>query len=346
MKKIDIIGWYSRKNVGDDAFELVLSNWFRGFDVRFVTPTERTRDSADLVILGGGAVASEYYLNRIQGSAPLVALGVDIEWPKEAQLLLDASCSRIVFRSKEDVETYETLWGAANLAGELNAEYCPDLAFALAPTGKDVVSKYKLSPTRGTIGVFATDYVMPSRGRDLYFYGPRADQFCQGLARTLDRLAEISEVILLPSSTGIPGDDRRVNMHIASFMEHTPTIVTDYLSPHDMIDFIAGCTATMCMRYHAHIFSIIAGTPFVNIEYTKKSRTLLSEYQPLITRPIAAISRKNTGYFDFDNAYDATVVALLAGRKRSEFEISRGYAEKCAIQGEAVKEMVLSGWLR
>lgn len=350
MKKIDILGWYNRNNIGDDAFQQVLGSWFADHDVRFVTPPQETRKDADLVILGGGAVVSQFYLERIQhfredGSAiPVIALGVDVEYPQEIDLLMRYGVDKVVFRSQEDV----ALWNgkAEDCLMMDEAIYTPDLAFDLTVRGKPILPTFKKTDKR-TVAVFATDYVMPSANRDLYFFGPRADQFAHGMAGVLDRMTEKCEIILMPCSTGQTGNDKRINLHIASFMKHPPVIVEQQLEPSTMIDFIADCTAVMSMRYHPHIFSLIAGTPCVSVEFTKKVRTILSEYGQHTKRPLVAVTRngdecgEQRGFFNFDHAFDVLNEAVRVGTDRSEEAVSKAYAAECRKSTDLIRELIL-----
>lgn len=352
MKKIDILGWYNRANIGDDAFQQVLGGWFADHDVQFITPPQETRKDADLVILGGGAVVSEYYLERIHhtrtdGRAiPVIALGVDVEYPQEIDLLVNSGIDKVFFRSLEDVALFNST--VEDMPMVEQARFTPDLVFDLTVRGKPILPSYKKTDKR-TVAVFATDYVMPSSNRDLYFFGPRADQFAQGLAGVLDKMTEKCEIILMPCSTGQTGNDRRVNLHIASFMRKPPVIVEEQFEPSTMIDFIADCTATMCMRYHAHIFSLIAGTPFVSIEYTKKARTIMGEYQPRVSRPLLGVSRiaegEKVGFFNFDETYDALNEAVRVGTSREEEATSKAFATECRKGTNSIRELILKDWL-
>lgn len=340
--KIDILGWYNRQNIGDDAFQAVFSKWFAGHNPRFVTPPHFTRPYAELVILGGGAVASDYYLERIHlGSCPLIALGIDLEWEAEARKLVNSGFNLISLRDRQDVDLLRSLRPGGLL---LPVDYCPDLAFALTPTGEDVLSRYRRTDKRA-IAVCATDYVMPSRTRDLYHCGPRADQFCDGLGKLLDKLSEKAEIFLLPCSTGEGGNDRRVNLHIASFMQKRPTIVEDQLTPVEMIDFMAPCALTICQRFHAHVFSVIAGTPFVNIEFTKKARNLVREYQTGTARQVIGIARQPDGFFNFDHAEEVCLAALRAGSQGEEFNYASAFAGMCRKAVESLRQHVLSGYV-
>lgn len=349
MKKIDILGWYNRENVGDNAFQTVLSRWFCDHDVRFVTPPQHTRSDADLVILGGGAVASQYYLNQITPTPTgnVIALGVDTEWESELSLLRNAGLKFIAFRSREDYVDFH--------GGKLDVEppapntvvHCPDLAFSLTPTGTPVLDRYRKYPKRRAVGVFLTDYVMPSHSRDLYYFGPRADQFAQGLAGALDRIAEKCEVVLVPCSVGETGNDRRINLHVAAFMRHRPTIIEDPLPPEDAIDLIADCTAVVAMRYHSHIFSLVAGTPFASVDFTKKASTILKDYSVIlndakVSRDMTAVRRKEDKFFDFDATVQRIDAAIDAGTRDTERAISLAYARQCREEVATLQNVVLS----
>lgn len=346
-KKVDVLGWYGRHNVGDDAFYLMFSGALRGHDVHFITPPNKTRSDADLVILGGGAVANSYYLNCI---TPLthgkcLALGIDVEWEKEAEALFSYGFDHVVFRDKSDYVLYVRDVEQKCAVDVDVVSYCPDLAFSLKHLPNTFVPRYRKTDKLRAIAVMATDYVMPARDRDLYYCGPRADQFAQGLGAVLDKLSEKVEVILLPCSTGEYGDDRRINYHIASFMRHPPTIVTDRLGPKQMIDTISTCQATVCMRFHAHVFSLIAGVPFASIEFTKKARTLVADFQTKTNRPLTAVIKKEDGFFDFDYALENINSALDAGTRNTERTLSLDYVQSCRERVDTMMEQVLRRYL-
>lgn len=266
--KISVVGWYGMNNVGDDAFQVVLSELLSAHQVEFVRPPQ-TCDSPDLVILGGGAVASPFYLKKLP-ECPRYALGIDIAYTSEIDLVAAANFREVYVRNSTDI---------LEMQEKLNCPVAsiPDLAFLLKPTGKDILGKYKKHPTQKTLGVLVTDYVNPAIDRSLINFGARADSFITIMAKELDKLAKDYEIMLIPCSTGGYGDDRRINLDLSAFMESRPTLIFDTLSPQDMIDLIAQLDVTICQRFHAHIFSIIAGTPFVSIDFTRKVNLLLAE---------------------------------------------------------------------
>lgn len=267
--KISTVGWYGKKNVGDEAFREVLGRFFSGHDVEFVTPPHRC-SASDVVVLGGGAVASPYYIDVLP-DLPRFAIGIDLAYESEADLLAAAQFRSIFVRTKSDAETLRSKVSCPVTA-------IPDLAFYLQPTNTDVLTRYKRHQGRKTVGVLVTDYVNPAIDRPHDKFATRAWNFIVKLAAELDALWEQGyEVMLIPCSTGGYGDDRRMNLDLAAFMKYEPTNILNTIEPQDMIDLIADCDFTICQRFHAHVFSIIAGTPFVSIEFTRKVKLLLEE---------------------------------------------------------------------
>jgi polysaccharide pyruvyl transferase WcaK-like protein len=275
--KITIVGWYGKKNVGDDAFKDVFEQMLKGHELTFVAPPDRCPPS-DLTILGGGAVTSPFYLEIVPRDRPLYAVGVDMAYESEIELIARMPFRAIYNRNVTDLPVMRSRL-------PFTAESIPDLAFYLKPSGKKILKTYKKHKDRKTIGVFATDYVNPAIDRSPEKFAKRAYSFHQNLARELDRLYGMGyEILLVPCSTGGYGDDRRVNLDIRAYMKYEPTIVMDALSPQATIDLIADLDCTICMRFHSHIFSMIAGTPFVSIDFTRKVKLLLEENDRLNLR--------------------------------------------------------------
>lgn len=287
--RISIVGWYGKKNVGDDAFQVVFSDFFKDHQVEFVTPPNRC-NNPDVVILGGGAVASPFYIDTLP-DCPRYAIGLDLAFDSEADLLGKAGFRKICVRTKKDVDL---------LLPKVNCpvQSIPDLAFYLKRTGKSILSKYKKTD-RPALGVLVTDYVNPAIDRNMPWVAQRALDFKVKLAKELDHLyMQGFEIILIPCSTGGYGDDRRINLDLAAFMEYEPVNILDTIGPQDMIDLVAECYRAICMRFHAHVFAMIAETPFASIEFTRKVNSLLEENQMLHCIG-GTYDKKST--FDFSN---------------------------------------------
>jgi polysaccharide pyruvyl transferase WcaK-like protein len=277
--RISCVGWHGKHNIGDDCFRIVLSDFFAGHEVEFVTPPNQC-SNPDIVVLGGGAVASPFYLNVLP-NCPRYALGIDLAYESEADLLVQANFREIFVRTQTD---------AAALKNKVRCPVgaIPDLAFFIDETSRP--------PKQKRIGVFATDYVLPAIDRPYLTFASKAMSFVLGLSKELDQLANDGhEIVLFPCSTGGYGNDLRVNLDIAAHMQKPPTIVMEALSPQQMIATMKELELAVCMRFHAHVFAVMAAVPFVSIEYTRKVKMFLQEHGML--HLTAATSNDN--FFDW-----------------------------------------------
>jgi polysaccharide pyruvyl transferase WcaK-like protein len=266
---IGVLGWYGKKNIGDDAFCGVIRDFFEANygmvsdDVRFYTPPNKPE--GDIIILGGGAVVAPFYLNLLPTNKPLYALGVSLEYESEANLIRHMPFKEIVVRQEADMPLLKDMPFKVTLA--------PDLAFWYKSPIKpayDIRSRH--------VGVLLTDYIKPAIDRPFDKFGERYQNFIIEMAAHLDALIEEGyHVILYPCSTGGYGDDRRINLDVKAFMKHEPVIHMNTFTPQQLIDHLAWCDFTVCMRFHAHIFSAIAKTPMISITFTRKVKGFINE---------------------------------------------------------------------
>jgi polysaccharide pyruvyl transferase WcaK-like protein len=270
--KISVVGWYGIGNIGDEAFKPAIERIFDGHELEFVRPPRRPRDP-DLVVLGGGAVVSPFYLTCLPERKRRYALGVDLAYESEIELLANGGFSGVMFRNRTDAARF-----AHRLA--VPTYSIPDLAFMIRPSGRPTLERFHPDGDSAgkKVAVCATDYVNPAIDRPVEEFGESAYSFAVSLAQELDQLTEQGwTVYLLCCSTGGYGDDRRMALQLKSFMEHPPVTILDSMEPQEMVDFIAEMDLSICMRFHSHIFSTIAGTPFVSIEFTRKVKVYLEE---------------------------------------------------------------------
>jgi polysaccharide pyruvyl transferase WcaK-like protein len=285
--RISIVGWYGKKNVGDECFRHVLSDFFSGHEIEFVTPPSIC-SKPDVVILGGGAVASPFYLNNLPLDVPRYAIGIDMAYESEIDLLEKAQFKEIIVRNHTDLNSMRNKLSCPT-------HWFPDLAFYLKQEG-DIVDHFKRHKQKKTLGVFATDYINPAIDRPVSKFADRAWSFKIKLAAKLDQLSEGYEIMLIPCSTGGYGDDRRINLDLAAFMKNEPTNVMETLNPQEMINLTGGLDAAICMRFHAHIFCMITQTPFVSIGLTRKVNLFLKEHK--LTNLVAGTLQENEFCFD------------------------------------------------
>ena len=93
MKKILVVGYYYRHNLGDDVFEHVLTKYFQNnwetYEYRFVTIDDlhKIPKNTALVIFGGGDLVNDYFIHKIDKfiknkTCPWYAVSIGIPYPK------------------------------------------------------------------------------------------------------------------------------------------------------------------------------------------------------------------------------------------------------------------------
>ncbi len=334
--KINIVGWYNRKNIGDEAFKPAINHIFSQHELEYITPP-KNHTNPDIVVLGGGAVASPFYLKKLPTGCKRYALGIDLAYESESDILAEAKFDGIFIRNQTDVRK----WGS-----KFNCPIhsMPDLSFFLKPSGADVIKKCNIENTPGKkkIAVFPTDYVNPAIDRSSKEFGNKAYSFAENMASELDKLHRAGwEVYVMCCSTGGYGDDRRMALQLAAFTKYPPIVVLDTFAPQDMIDFIAQMDAAICQRFHSHLFSVIAGTPLVSIEYTRKVRVFLDE---LGIRDEVTAAKFNGEVFDTSRMQTAIENAM---NKASDFSLQfRSQADRNWKELIDVKKVIQQEWLQ
>jgi polysaccharide pyruvyl transferase WcaK-like protein len=261
---IDIVGWHNKKNVGDEAFKLGFETIFQKHKLNYCTPPE-IADRGDAVVLGGGAVVSPFYLESIpKDERQLYAIGISLEYESEADLLKSRKFKAVFIRDDSDSHVLKRKLHCPVIS-------MPDMAF-FHRCYNNIVNEPK------KIAILLTDYINPAIDRPYEKFGHIAFDFHKKMAQTCDELIHKGwKITFVPCSTGGYGDDRRAAMDVMSFMKNYDQVtnILDTLTPEETIEIISQQELTISMRFHAHIFSIIAGTPFVSIGNTRKVNLLL-----------------------------------------------------------------------
>lgn len=230
--KINIVGWYGAKNLGDESFREVFLRQMWQHELSFSALPQL---DADAIILGGGGVVTEGYLTGLHTyTKPLYALGVDIAvngkwWNK----LRSLPFQRLYVRSKEYV-------GIASATAS-NIEYCPDLAFSLYEP-RQLLSKRKLGINVSYELTGGIDH----------------------LAKTINTLKrDFDEIVFIVLYTG-KNLDIEMAKRVAAECQCDCSIVTP-TTPLEALRIMADMSFILSMRFHGIIFSTILGIPFLSL---------------------------------------------------------------------------------
>jgi polysaccharide pyruvyl transferase WcaK-like protein len=272
-----ILGYFGNNNAGDDAFA---DFWHR----RIGIPCDRIR--ADLsshapirnVILGGGAVINNYFIQRLpRAFDQLHLIGVSFPYGDEDLDILASVRSRIgrvVLRSKRDFEL-------ALSRGLDQAEYAPDLVFGHTFHPAHVkyiehLNQYAALPIsnplkeKNLLILLSGDYYFSDSSAHFF----ECELFKARLATALDELAQYYNLIFLPFSVWHSARDYIFAGEVIMKMKMRESclLVDRYLGPDALFSVIKHLEGfVISMKYHGLIFAAHAGIPFLNIGKARKN---------------------------------------------------------------------------
>lgn len=314
MLNVIVIGYYDRGNLGDDMFNYALQKYvLRGLtfgeeivNTRFVNIDEATSSdikSASVIFFGPGDVFNEYFLRKLDDlkipeTTPLYALGIGFPYPT---LITRFNLRRFDYIMYRNVVDHDSL---IEMVDEKRIQYTPDPTWFImndVVTCSDPYRSFIKNSTK--IGICLTrtmfDPLNPLR------YGSIIDT----LAKVLTQLIKGSytsrkcftsyrkndyELYLIPFYCDPRGinmkplqDDRIINKDLYKSIQlnlnddkllkkHVHLIANqpEYSRVKDIFGFF---NIVVANRFHSHVFSAIATTPFVSIYTTRKVELLIKE---------------------------------------------------------------------
>jgi len=266
--QINIVGWYNKRNAGDESYKLAFPKLL---DLPLVFSDTPIAD-CDQYILGGGDIVAPCFLDQLDRiNAPKHLMSVSVPEKVNGDLL--KQFSTVIVRDEQSLTNA--------LVSCPHAVMAPDFAFALqgsAERGKimlrDCFLRENSEMYNNVIGLIINAHLMPtheSNAADAAYF----ERFCYDLSKVMDNTN--ASFILIPFGKAMPWDDRAANAMIASrckFYKKNACIYSD-LHASDALDIIAALDCVISTRLHSTIFAISNSTPFVDITHNHKNKNLL-----------------------------------------------------------------------
>src|SRR5581483_9650132 len=263
---VHIFGWFNKSNCGDESYKLSLPLIFPNINFKFIN---QINEPMETCILGGGNIIAEPFLTPLKNTTC-----------KKYAL----SVSALNKNSKENLEQlkeFEAIYVRDNKSlsilnsFNINAKYISDFAFTLKSNeenGRELLSKFKLCEKK-VIVVINAHMAITNNPNDLINF----EKMANAIATILDNIN--ASFIFLPFCLSQPHDDRVTNAWVSAKCKKWDKniIIYDYYTSQEVLNLFSVVDCVISSRYHASIFSTIAGKPFIDITHHDKNLTYLQE---------------------------------------------------------------------
>jgi hypothetical protein len=293
-RKILVIGYYHRKNLGDDVFEYVLTNYFKTnwpyaeYNIVSIDDLVEIPLDTSLVIFGGGDLINDYFMRKINRfitnkTCPWYAISIGIPYPSLIEKGYLDRFDYIIHRNQED---------KLELLNKYNirSEWYPDMSFMMQLNNITNNNNFNLFQGKRKIGIFLSQNMYSAKDTSGYY------RIVNSIAHFLSRVANITEtqtqgfnrvrvpiyeLYLIPFCTDQKEthDDNIINRNIYNIIQGYDNVhlITKPLSISNLNTLFDSFYMTICTRYHAHMFSLMSKVPILSIYSTRKVDNLLSE---------------------------------------------------------------------
>ena len=306
IKNILVLGYYDRKNWGDDVFEYIFENHIFDTDRVQMTITnfdnlsevcskfEKTgaKNIYDFVVIGGGDLINSYYLGdantqlfrKYFSNVPIIFYGVGLSFPSTLPLL-DIG-DRFWMRNKIDYETVKYRYGSQY------SYYTPDIAYLLLDEG--ILKTFRKTNTSiKKIGV-CLPYTWFCH--DSGAFKKNMDFFNQ-ITNIITKLSQEYHVHIIPFDTSC--NEKNSDLLLIEKFKQTlkpsssifytgSSSLTDTIEYFKTLDFVIGS------RFHSVILSILTDTPFISLFSTRKIKVLQTEL-PTVSELFIELETDDTG---------------------------------------------------
>jgi polysaccharide pyruvyl transferase WcaK-like protein len=265
--RIIVLGYYYRKNLGDDllheCLELILKK--NNFDYVFINPDDEYEISEDdIIILGGGEILNDYFidkifkkLNKLKTKPITVSISTEcggIQMIKSTKLdFID------YFITRNKTEYVELV----NRYGSEYVKLLPDLIFAYDIENKNLLSEK--TDTEFKIGVCVA--------RSIYKNNAKYDNFISKLRNELNLIkthSKNTQIYLIPFNTSSNQNESDILLNDDLNSSNDFIIIRE-----NQISVLQQMDILICSRFHANVLAIKFNIPFIPIIHTKKLLNLI-----------------------------------------------------------------------
>jgi polysaccharide pyruvyl transferase WcaK-like protein len=278
------------KNIEYESRDQARGKWFRGLNPGDDSgPVQQISDEikkSDLIIFGAGNFLIDITIDTLSGPIPLFSLYIFLaklyhkpvmlyglsagplrtEWGRDLTKWIVENADITTVRDVYSKKLLEKMCGAAKTIHLL-----PDPTIGAQPQDSDnienIISKegLKIGRDKKTIAIGL---------RNVYdiLSAKKAERVLGELAGCLNRIKAQTTFIFIPQSTYKEDDDRLTARQFTKLLDADTDwqIIENRYDPRELIGLYGLCDLTLAIRLHAAVFSSIAGTPTIAINYLPK----------------------------------------------------------------------------
>lgn len=303
--KFCIIGYYGHCNLGDEQYKQSFMDLFKQYmptSIKYQTEfydcdmlQDYTFSETDIIILGGGDVLNDYFLHKVISvftgrNNKIIAVSVGLPF---TSVLTDTNKLNIVdyifIRTKQDLELFSQYFHPHRVF------YLPDLSMLLLNKASLPVISEQITSTMTRIERIKRSgkkIVMFSLSRHIYNsnYETNYQFIITTLCQFIKFLTTFNyHIVFVPFNTNSDNpieDDTVVQQDIVSYLLQNgnvsltnTTIINTKLTTDEVLKLLDLVDVSVCMRFHACLFSVYKKVPIFPIFTTRKIKNLLLDLE-------------------------------------------------------------------
>lgn len=332
---IKVIGYFGHANVGDQQYQLTFRYLFQEYLCDSIQGLEfidcdlistKTFNDTDLIILGGGDVLNDYFLDKIISKFYLkpnkiIAISVGIPYPSMSiQNKMQSIIDYIFIRTNQDLSFFP----------KHRIFYLPDLSIFLknlvVPEIPQIITENKLqNKLQNKLSVAITMNQHVAKNNPDYSFFMKS--FCKVVT---ELISQGYHIVLIPFNTNSRNADENdllihndlVNRITQSETENVTTENFTIITSSDPLQIFNlyrtfNFSFAITMRYHSCLFALHNNVPFLPIFTTRKIQNLMTDISKKSFYKLPTINDL-PGYFD-----SSIVINLLKNLKvESNYDVT------------------------
>lgn len=301
MKRVLILGFYKKHNLGDDLFEYILTKWLPDTECIFSDPHDLKElpENLSCVCIGGGDLINDYFMDTIRNllkdyKGPVYGIGLGVPYPK----LLTASYLDIFdfinIRTSSSFDKLKSIMPdrcacGPDIVRALTNEVAKERSTSDISNFQNSSSSLSAAPTVNTRGLFGTKKIGVFLAKPMISNREENREVVfNKIVSLLKNIAEIGGPSWLAMKTydlylysmntsGTNEDDSLLTREIYERLKgyRNVHLITSEIKPDEVLSLFKSFYATICTRFHAHILSLNAGTPIFSLYSCEKVRDLI-----------------------------------------------------------------------